>query len=118
MVRTELRNLRDSCRQVGADRMAFICEYIEREGVHPETDGFRQVMEVLHDEGYGLMHDMRAYAIKIKHEPVSQLGTQRPTHDSAIARRNHAGSLTDFADLRQLYCRTIHCPPAPFSIGF
>jgi hypothetical protein len=76
----ELKNLKDSCRQVGAERMAFLCCEVEREGLNPETEAFRGLMKALREEGQGVIHDMRAYAMALESRAMSAgAGSAGPT---------------------------------------
>jgi hypothetical protein len=108
---SELLTLKDSCRQVGADRMAFLCGEIEKHGLNPETDGFRYLMEALREEGHCVLHDMRVYTIGLKRRALSAAAcgpSQRGTTDSVIAStdsRNDVIPLSARAELRQRISR-------------
>ncbi len=112
----ELRNLKDSCRQVGADRMSFICGEIEKNGLNPEADAFRYLMETLREEGHGVMHDMRAYAIGLKSQTMSAAacsGMQARNTDSALSggtSPNNVVSLTDSLTRQQRSSHIVRVP--------
>lgn len=76
----ELRNLEDSCQQLGADLMASICQQIEDRGFNPTTDEAGCLLEALRKEGRCVMYDMRAYAVWLK----AQVGASAhpPAHEA------------------------------------
>jgi hypothetical protein len=112
--RSELLSLRDSCRQVGAGRMAFLCREIEKCGLNPETEGFCDLMEALREEGNGVLHDMRVYAIGLKSHAMSTpaCSTRRATASalSGAETPNNLIPLMAIAELRQRIWRAVHSP--------
>jgi hypothetical protein len=107
--KAELRNLKDSCRQVGAERMAFICAEMEKGGLNRNSLGFRYLMDTLRDEGHGVMHAMRVYAIEIKTQAMSATASSRPERrlpvDSALSNNGPANNLFFFTPLPELQQR-------------
>ena len=111
----ELLRLKDSCRQVGADRMAFLCSEIEKRGLNPENEGYQHLMEVLREEGHGVLHDMRVYAIGLKSRARSAAAwsARRLSTDSAMSgveSPNNGIPITAIAELRQRIWRAAHTP--------
>jgi len=93
----ELRKLKDSCRQVGASRMAFLCGEIEKVGLNPQSDSFRHLMDTLRHEGRAVMHDMRIYAIRLKKQ--AEGGTGRSVSRRRLADSSFSGNAAYFAPL-------------------
>ncbi|SRR5579864_411267 len=108
---SELLSLKDSCRQVGADRMAFLCGEIEKHRLNPETDRFRYLLESLREEGRGVLHDMRVYVIGLRSGAISAppcAASRRPVTDSVISgtdSRNNVIHFTPITELRQRISR-------------
>jgi len=66
MVLPELRKLKDSCRQVGADRAASLCSQIERLNPVIETNELSILLSTLRQEVWPVIHEMHAYAAALQ----------------------------------------------------
>lgn len=88
-IATELPNLRDSCRQVGADTAASICQEIVKQDPQMVTVISQLYLDALRREVWGVIHDMYSYASGLKSQFLEarnrSTGCSRCLTDAALA---------------------------------
>lgn len=99
-ISTELPNLRDSCRQVGADLAASICQRIAAEDPQLETVASQLSLEALRREVWAVIHEMHSYAAVLSSqllESTNQDGGRSRVITDASLPVVRQGRMTDLA---------------------
>jgi hypothetical protein len=97
-VAIELPRLRDSCRQVGADTAASICQQIVAQDPRMETAISQLFLDALRREVWAVIHDMHSYAAGLKSELLESgnrsASCSRPMRDTALTGRSRVMDLS------------------------
>jgi hypothetical protein len=106
-ISTELPNLRDSCRQVGADAAASICQKIAAEDPQIETIASQLFLEALRREVWAVIHEMHSYAAGLKSQLLQstnrKISRSRAVTDAALP-GTRQGSITDLSTFDESNC--------------